>query len=51
VRFADVLAQRRSLQSEDFTPARAKLMLALFFVVTRIRSFDPGSAILAKIRD
>jgi hypothetical protein len=38
-------------KDEDFTPVRAKLMLALFFVVTRIRSFNPGSAILAKIRD
>jgi len=51
VRIAGVVAKRSTFEDEDFTSPRPKLMLALFFVVTRIRSFNPGSAIFAKMRD
>ena len=42
VRIAAVVAKRPIREGKDLSSPRPKLMLALFPVVTRIRSFIPG---------
>jgi hypothetical protein len=48
VRIADVVAKRPAPFRRGFHLAPTEIMLALFFVVTRIRSFIPGFAIFAQ---